>query len=351
MGFLSDIFDTAKDLIPSAISLFTGNPVGAVSDLPFFGSNDAFGVPSSSSSLGSMFGNFFDGVGAKDLFSAGSAIAPFFMTTAAQDQANAINTEQAAINRDFQREMFEKQFGATVGLTRDANAVSDMWQQQARLFNQDMAHQQMGFIRDMSNTQWQRGVEDMKAAGLSPMLAYSKGGASPGAGVGGYTSAGSASSGSVGLQGGSMAAPALSGVPAGFQSAYQMSMMAEQVDRMRAETRLIKEQTETSRSQGALNSAAYTRVLSEIDQLKEQHKLTQAEADLAKQRLRESVSRGNEHAARAILMELGIPEAVQMSKSIFSEGQVNLRGQYIPYLSDILRAIGTGSGAARALSH
>ena len=43
--------------------------------------------------------------------------------------------------------------------------------------NAKEAAKNRSFQEEMSNTSWQRGVEDMKKAGLSPMLAYNKGGA------------------------------------------------------------------------------------------------------------------------------------------------------------------------------
>lgn len=72
-----------------------------------------------------------------------------------------------------------------------ASIGADLWsadrayqgQKDANRTNLQIAREQMGFQREMSNTAYQRAVADMRAAGINPMLAAMKGGAStpPGA--------------------------------------------------------------------------------------------------------------------------------------------------------------------------
>lgn len=51
-------------------------------------------------------------------------------------------------------------------------------QKSTNKLNLQIAREQMGFQERMRNTEWQAGIEDMRAAGLNPALAYSQGGAS-----------------------------------------------------------------------------------------------------------------------------------------------------------------------------
>lgn len=111
-----------------------------------------------------------------------------------QEDQQEFNSAQAAATREYNAQEAAR--------TREFNAeqgnINRAWQGDqaliAREFNQDEANRNREFQDKMSSTAFQRGMADMKAAGLNPIMAFNKGGASAPSGSMASTSAPSGSS-------------------------------------------------------------------------------------------------------------------------------------------------------------
>jgi len=213
-----------------------------------------------------------------------------------------------------------------------SGALSYIGQRDANAANAQQAQKQMDFQADQSGTSWQRGIADMKAAGLNPMLAYSQGGASS---MGGSTAR--------------MENTLEPAVSSARQTAFinqQLRNMYEQNSQIAAQTRLIEAQEPAVRAQANLTSttanAIQQKLSPEIDRIREGSENLSADTYNKLQTYRRD-KESFEADVRRRKADAGYSEAsekIANRNAAFAESDL---GAIAPYIESIL---GSGSSAA-----
>lgn len=178
-----------------------------------------------------------------------------------QQEAQGFNAQEAALAREFnaQQAALTRDYNSAEAVkARDFNASeaekgrqwADYQGALSRQFNSNEADENRWYQTVMSNTQYQRSMADMRAAGLNPMLAYSQGGAGTPVGSAAHNSAVSAASAS----GGAASSGAASGPSASspgplavnrmdFSQVLSSALALAQLDKVNAETERTRTET------------------------------------------------------------------------------------------------------------
>lgn len=211
--------------------------------------------------------------------------------------------------------------------------------------NEKQAQDQMDFQERMSSTAHQREVDDLKKAGLNPMLSAKLGGASSPPGAAAHIE--------------NALTPAVNSGLAAQQNQVTVENIRAQTEKVRQETNESVSREMLNKSEEFLNTVRVPRlqqdtvtgsfsaaeiaertrgyvlqrqkVLEEIDQLKRQGKLTEAHELEAR--------------SRDVLLQLEVPKAINeaQAESSFFKREIS------PYLLDVQRGVSSGQGLRRMI--
>lgn len=192
-------------------------------------------------------------------------------------ETNASSAYEAMLNRQFQRDQLAEEARINKNMMTDAHSLSEISADKSRAFATSEASMNRAFQQKMSNTAMQRRMEDLKKAGLNPMLAYTQGGATGTAGA--QASSASAQASPVGVRG-------KSGNVAKFLKSSHGRMIAEGIRNSvtsAMEYRKLKKDVEVANTVKEVNKATAGRIRSETAINEVIKKIREYEAPSAKE--------------------------------------------------------------------
>lgn len=215
--------------------------------------------------------------GFDDILSGGVQLLGNFMQNSAaeerQQEAQVFNAQQSAITREFNAAEAEKQRMFAAG-------QADV----SRQFTSDQAELLRQWQEKMSNSAYQRGTADMRAAGINPMVAYMQGGASTPVGGMGTSSPPSGAAASAGGSASTSAAPVTNLMQNVMSTAMERARLEPQVQNMVKTGKLIDEQANQAAS-AAFRETQQGRLAAQQRQNVENQNTIQENSDIPRSKL------------------------------------------------------------------